>query len=133
MVLPLADIAELVSSEYFLSGALIIGGMLIGAYGQAGKFPVITAFGIFCVMAGAVEQFTTVAGKSEGVSDRILTTIGFLGAVLIGVFALGLGLRHRDSALGGLSLVIGVLVLAGCAAALFMAVFFINGPLGSFD
>ena len=104
MVLPLADIAELVSSEYFLSGALIIGGMLIGAYGQAGKFPVITAFGIFCVMAGAVEQFTTVAGKSEGVSDRILTTVGFLGAVLIGVFALGLGLRRRDSALGGLSL-----------------------------
>lgn len=120
-------------SENFLGGALIISGLLIGAYGQGGKWPSVTAFGILCVMAGTVEQFTTVGGQSEGVSDRILTTLGFLGAVLVGVFALGLGLRKRDSALAGVSLVIGVLVLTACAIALFMAVFFINGPLGSFD
>jgi hypothetical protein len=129
--LPLAELGDILESDYVLGGALILGGLLIGSYGQAGKFPVVTAIGIACVCLGTLEQFTTVGGLSDEVSERILTTVAFIGVVLLGIFALGYGLR-RQTTLAGISLAIGILVLAGAAVALLMAIFFIDGPLGSF-
>ena len=129
----MAGIGEVVSSDNFLGGALIIGGLLIGAYGQAGKFQLVTAFGILCVMAGSLAQFMTAAGQGEGVSRRGATTVAFIFAVLLGVLLLGAGLRRRNSLLAGVALFLGILVLLASAFSLLLAILSINGPLGTFD
>lgn len=128
-----ADLGEVFNSDNWLGAVLILGGLLVGAYGQAGRMPVITLFGIICVMAGTVEQFLTAAGQGEGVASRGGTVVAFIVVVLIGVFAVGAGSRRRDSALGGVVLAFGVVVLAAAAASLLLALLGVTGPLGSFD
>ena len=126
-------LGDFFASDYTFGAALVIGGLLIGAYGQAGRMPPITAVGIACVFAGAIEQFTNVAGQGEGISRNGANALIFILAVLAGTVLLGLGLRREQSAVNGIALVLGIALLSICAVSLLLAILQISGPLGTYD
>ena len=111
---PIADLSDFDLSN-LPAAALIIAGLAIGAYGNAGGWRWMSATGIACVFAGALLQFAQAAGQEAEVTRNGAKVVIFIVVVLIGLGLLGSGQRGRSDVLGGISTAIGgiLLCLAG--------------------
>lgn len=132
LVLPLFQVRkvpDVPSSDIALGVILVLAGLLLGAYGRAGRMPVITVIGILAVIAGVLHQFSRAAGLDEAVAVRGRTTVIWIALVLAGTIVIGAGQRLGNPVMRGVAVAVGVLVLAACGAALLLAVLRIDGPI----
>lgn len=138
---PLAQFSEetirtVAESDQAWSAALIVIGLLVGAYGSYGRaeeFRWVTALGIALVLLGVLIQFGTVSGEGASAIEVVLpaalwmvaATVGFLLATAVPV----------DRPLGVVTKAAGALLLGLCIAAIALPLVGLEGgPLpGPFE
>ncbi len=109
-VLPMADLSDFETGNLF-GASLVIGGLLIGAYGNAGGWRWVSAVGIACVIGGAGLQFAQAGGEEEQVIRNGAAVLAFIVAVIVGIGLIGSGQNSRNPGVRGVSVFVGLLAL----------------------